>query len=244
MTGWRRCSVMDRFKWRSWKETTVEITFSGYTLEVISMMRGVNIHYSQSPMQGQAIANLKVKVNIHGHQRTAMHALLIWSMHFIQAHRVWIHCHSQNALFKHLSSCFVRSKVISHQREFLVESGPEEPKAERGMWVSFSRAASFTHSVEFQKKGLWLRYSICLISAGEMCNSQSSELKYEKTSGVCFDPEIAQPLKRHFCGESGASQRTQSNMQSAHREDITGYALVPLSTDGLEMKWQGHLCPP
>lgn len=40
------------------------------------MMHGVNIHYSQSPIQGQAIANSKVKVNIHGHQKTAIHALL------------------------------------------------------------------------------------------------------------------------------------------------------------------------
>lgn len=159
------------------------------------------------------------------------------SMCFIQAHRVWIHSHSHNSVFQHLNDYFVRSKVFSHQREFLDECGPEEPKAEHGMWVKFSRAASFTHSQELQKKGLWLRYSICLISDGKISNSQSSELKERKHQVFAeTNPEISQRLKWHFCGESGASQRTGSNMYSARRKDITGYALVPLCTQ-MVLKW-------
>lgn len=83
---------------------------------------------------------------------------------------------------------------------------------------------------EFQKKGLRLHYSISLISSGKICNSQSGQLTHENISGVCFDPAIAQQLKRHFCGESGASHRTRCNVQSAGGEDIAGFALVRLRT--------------
>lgn len=90
-------------------------------------------------MQGQAIANSKVKVNIYDQQPTAVRDMLARVL-------LLIHSHSHNVAFQHLNGCFVRSEVIPHRRLFLVESGPEEPKAERGMWVKFSRAASFTHS--------------------------------------------------------------------------------------------------
>lgn len=103
--------VMDCFKWWSWKETTVEITFSRCTLEVTSVMHGVNTYYSQSPMRGQAIANSEVKVNIYDHQPTAVHDTLARVL-------VLIHPHSHNVAFQHLNGCFVRSEVTPHQRLF------------------------------------------------------------------------------------------------------------------------------
>lgn len=156
-------SVMERCKWRSWKETIEEITLAGCTLEVIC----VNTHYSRSPMRGRTIPSSKEKVNIQSHQRTAILALLTpgW---------VSIRSHSHDVAFEHLNGCFANSKVASHYWEFSVVSRPEEPRAEREMWVKLSRAASFPRSEELQK-GLWLQ--LCLITAGTTCNSQSSELK-------------------------------------------------------------------
>lgn len=139
MTGWRQRGVMDRFKWWSWKETTGEITFSRCTLEVTSVIHAVNIYYSQSPKQGQAIANSKVKVNIYDRQPAAVHDTLARVL-------VLIHSHSHNVAFRHFKRLFCKIGSCSSPTTFLVESGPEEPKAERGMWVKFSRAASFTRS--------------------------------------------------------------------------------------------------
>lgn len=156
-------SVMDRCKWRSWKETTEEITLAGCTLEVMC----VNTHYSRSPMRGRTIPSSKEKVNIRSHQRTAIHALLTPG---------WVsnRSHSHDAAFEHLNGCFANSKVVSHHCKFSIESRPEEPRAEREMWVKLSRAASFTRSEEFQQ-GLWLQ--LCLITAGTTCTSQSSQLE-------------------------------------------------------------------
>lgn len=156
---------------------------------------------------------------------------------------VWLHSDSPNAVFQHLNGCFVRSKVIFHQQESLVESGPEEPKAECRMWVKFSRVASFNRSQEFQKKGLWLHYSFCLILHGETYNSRSREL--EKNIRCLLWFWNISTIKMAFLWRKWC-----------FTEDIVPYAVglrgryywlctgTSLYTDGLEMKWQGHLCLP
>lgn len=71
----------------------------------------VNAYSSQPPMQGQAVANSKVKVTIYDHQPTAVHDTLARVV-------ALIHSHSHNVAFQHLNGCFVRSEVTPHQRLF------------------------------------------------------------------------------------------------------------------------------
>lgn len=75
------------------------------------MIHAVNIYYSQSPKQGQAIANSKVKVNIYDLQPAAVHDTLARVL-------VSIRSHSHNVAFRHLNGCFARSEVTPRQRLF------------------------------------------------------------------------------------------------------------------------------